>query len=154
MCVQLTIGKLKEMVETGATGSARDELQITQQAPSVQEEKVDMVELERQMTSLFKLRIDVNDILTSEKITKINQLTTGAPPVLQTTIHPYRYAVVLRALDRGHIDAVEKTGCHIAVSGVLLPVHAHRATRFNRGNGSVLHWRECTRVVCNECPCS
>lgn len=82
MCVQLTIGKLKEMVETGATGSARDELQITQQAPSVQEEKVDMVELERQMTSLFKLRIDVNDILTSEKITKINQLTTGAPLTL------------------------------------------------------------------------
>ncbi|CAM6002738.1 unnamed protein product [Sphagnum balticum] len=49
-------------------------------APIAMDDKtVDMVELERQMTSLFTLRIDMADLLTTEQIAKINDVHTGPP---------------------------------------------------------------------------
>jgi fatty acid synthase len=50
-----------------------------QQAPRAMEDKIDMAEIEKQVTQLFKLRIDVNDLLATEKICKINNVTEGKP---------------------------------------------------------------------------
>jgi fatty acid synthase len=67
------------MAESGGSGHGGDDLKVQPEAPAVEQERVDLAEIERQMHQLFKLRIDVNDMLAFEKIQKMNDVETGTP---------------------------------------------------------------------------
>jgi len=59
--------KLKEMAESGGTGAKS----------STDADDLNVVELESQMNQLFKLRVNVNDLLPASEMAKLNEIVDG-----------------------------------------------------------------------------
>ncbi len=63
----MKLHKLKEMAESGGTGAKS----------STDADDLNVVELESQMNQLFKLRVNVNDLLPASEMAKLNEIVDG-----------------------------------------------------------------------------